>query len=383
MKRLTGLIILGLLNLISVRQLTAQDFIMINAVSYKGSSYDIGFKEGKEVLKIEPYFRQVLKAPVFTKTTSSNFNEVSGLLKEFDNDILDEMKGFSEASGIPYEDIVVKLSGYGITKPAIPHGCTQIAVLPGKTLNRHLLAGRNYDYTADKNLTDFILVLLYPDSFKSSIGTSQFVFGRIEGMNDSGLYAGMSYAHGTGRNENGFFFPIIVRMILDKCRDTGEALEMIKKIPHSCAYNYLIADKTNAVAVEVSPPKIAVRNPENNIIVVVNHYIKDEMKSEQKWLMPNSQNRYKIAASKLSNVNNIDGLKKFLSAPMPEGVCQNYYNDYLGTLWSAVFDLTDNTVWYSFGSPSLNDYIAIDFKNGEMLNKTIKGILPQNEPLTN
>ncbi len=383
MKRIMILFISGVLSLITFEQLMSEDFILIKANSFKGSAYDIGFKEGKEVIKNEPFFKQVLKASVFTKATESNFNEVSRLLKEFDEDILAEMKGFSDASDIPFEDIVVKLSGWGITKPAIPHGCTQIAILPNKTFNHHLLVGRNYDYSADKNLTDFSLVLLYPDTFKSSIGTSQFIFGRIEGMNKDGLYAGMSFAHGIGRNENGFFFPIIIRMILDKCKDTKEALVLIKKIPHSCAYNYLIADKNNAVAVEVSPPKIAIRYPENSLIVVVNHYIKDEMKTEQKWLMPNSQNRYKLAISKLNKVINLDDLKIFLSSPIPKGVCQNYYKDYLGTLWSAVFDLTDNKVYYSFGSPSLNNYNIIDFKNGEILNKTIKGILPENEPLTN
>ncbi len=285
-----------LLVLFSVLSVTAEASVTVSANSYGGKAFQIGFQEGRDVLKDNPYIGMVLKAKVFTKTTPENYSEATRLLKELDPGLLDEMKGFSEAVKLPIEDVVVKLSGYGITNTPIDHGCTQVAVLGERTTTGNTLVGRNYDFSADRNLTDFRLTALYPEtSFKASIGMTQFIFGRIEGMNEAGLYAGISFAHGTGRNEKGFFFPLIVRMVLDTCNSAEEALAFLKKVPHSCSYNYLIADSHSAFAVEVSPPRIAVRKPENGQIIVVNHYISGEMKSEQRWLMPNSVRRYESA----------------------------------------------------------------------------------------
>jgi predicted choloylglycine hydrolase len=377
-RRISAVIIIGLLSVLVLGQCKSQNSIAVKANSFEGSAYEIGFQEGKLILESEPFFRNLLNAPVFTKTTQENFNQVCELLRKLDPVILDEMKGFADALTISYEDVVVKLSGYGITTPAIPNACTQIAVLPGNTADHHALVGRNYDFSADKYLTDFRLVMLSSDSFQRSIGTSQFVFGRIEGMNAAGLYAGMSFAHGKGRNEKGFFFPIIVRILLDQCKNTKEALALIQEIPHSCSYNYLIADKDSAFAVEVSPPKIAVRKPENNVLVAVNHYISNEMKAEQKKLLPNSVARLQLAVLKAPGINSIDTMKGFLSGHAGAGVCRHDFENYFGTLWSGIFDLNEVKAFYAFGPPCVNQYQVFDLKNEVKLNTTIAGTLPEN-----
>lgn len=375
------LIIGGVLILACSLFSTKEKNISFSVNSFEGDYYEIGFKEGQIVLKNNPYFKYVLKAPIFLETTPEKFGGVSKLLAEFDPEILDEMKGFADATKIPYEDIVVKLSGYGITQPPIPDGCTQIAVLPEITSNQHVMVGRNYDFSDDIKLSDWRLILLYPNTGKNSIGVSQFIFGRTEGMNNDGLYVGMSFAHGKGKNDNGFFFPIIVRIILDKCKNTEEALELIQKIPHSSSYNYLIADSKSAFVVEVSPPEIVIRESKNGLIIATNHYISDAMKKEQKWTMPNSVKRYETAMEKLSNISNIDAedIKKVLSGHSNEGVCIHYYNDFLGALWSAVFDLNELEVYYTFGAPCINEYNLMEFSNQEPVNKTIEGRLAPNE----
>jgi predicted choloylglycine hydrolase len=353
--------------------------ISFSVNSFEGEYYEIGFKEGQILLKNNPKFKYVLKAPIFPKTTPERFEEVSKLLAEFDPEILEEMRGFADATKIPYEDILVKLSGYGF-QPKI--GCTQIAVLPEITSNHHVIVGRNYDFSDDKKLSDWRLILLYPGTGKHSIGVSQFIFGRTEGMNNDGLYVGMSFAHGKGKNENGFFFPMVVRILLDKCRNAEEALELIQKIPHSSSYNYLIADNKSAFVAEVSPPKIVIREPQNGLIITANHYISDVMKEEQEWTMPNSVERYNIVMTNLSGISKIDieDVKNVLSGHSKDGVCGHHYNEFLGTLWSAIFDLNELKVYYAIGAPCISEYNLIDFSDGERINKTIKGHLPPSEP---
>ena len=55
-----------------------------------------------------------------------------------------------------------------------------------------------------------------------------------------------------------------------------------------------------------------------------------------------------------------DTLLGILSDPYPQGVCCPYYSDFLGTLWSAVFDLTDLKVEACFGAPTHNPWHSFD-----------------------
>jgi predicted choloylglycine hydrolase len=359
----------------------AEGSITMQANTYSGAAHDIGIKEGRQAVAENPYFHYMLEAPVFTSTTPENFKRVSELLGQFDPPLLEEMKGFAQGASLSLEDVVVKLSGYGFTTPIFDQGCTQIAVLGGNTTDGHTLVGRNYDFTPDKKLSDFRLVILKPDSFQASIGTSQFVFGRVEGLNAAGVYAGISYGMGKGRDPNGFFFHTIVRILLDQCRTANEAVQLIQKLPHSSGYNYLIADKDNAFVVEVSPPRIAVRKAERNVIVAVNHYVSPVMKAEQKQLSPNSVDRLARAEKKAPSIKAVADMKTFLSGHGDDGVCQHYYEQTLGTIWSGIFDLTAVQAGYIFGAPCKNEIRYFDFPKGADVNQTFTGILAENQKM--
>jgi predicted choloylglycine hydrolase len=290
------------------------------------------------------------------------------------------MKGFSDATGIPYAEVVVKMSTYGL-KPAIPGACTQIALLPERTTNRHMLVGRSYDFSDIQVLTDRRLVLLSPEGSLASIGTSQYYFGRYDGLNSAGLYIGMSAALGKGYQKEGFFFPMIVRILLDSCQSADAALQLIQKIPHSASYNYLIADVSNAYVVEVSPPKFAIRQAEKGLLIATNHYMSSSMKEEQKKVLPNSLFRYRTAEGLLggSSKNDLSGLQKVLSGHHDQGVCVHHYMSFLGTLWSATYDLDTKEAYYALGAPCLNSYRRFSFPIEKRRDEIAKGRLPTND----
>lgn len=345
-----------------------------------GSYYSIGYSEGQQVAREKRLLRHVLKLPIFTDATPERYNRVTQMLSEFDPGLLDEMKGFSDATGISYPDVVVKMSTYGF-KPVMPGACTQIALLPGKTTNHHMLVGRSYDFLDIRVLTDSRLVLLSPADSLASIGTSQYYFGRYEGMNSAGLYVGMSAALGKGFQKEGFFFPIVVRILLDTCRSANEALQLIQKIPHSASYNYLIADAGSAYVVEVSPPKFAIRQATKGLLIATNHYVSSSMKEEQKTVLPNSMFRYRTAEGLLgsSEKNDLTGLQKILSGHHNEGVCGHYYLYFLGTMWSAMYDLNTKEAHYSLGAPCLNSYRRFSFPLEKKKDEIVQGHLPAND----
>jgi hypothetical protein len=63
--------------------------------------------------------------------------------------------------------------------------------------------------------------------------------------------------------------------------------------------------------------------------------------------MPKSVKRYETAMANLTNISKIDieNLKNVLSGHSGDGVCVHYYDDFLGTLWSAIFDLNEIEVF--------------------------------------
>jgi predicted choloylglycine hydrolase len=345
-----------------------------------GSYYSIGYSEGRQATQKQRLLRYVLKLSIFAEVTPERYERITQLLSEYDPGLLDEMKGFSDATGIPYPDVVVKMSTYGL-KPVIPGACTQIALLPERTINRHTLVGRSYDFSDIRVLNDRRLVLLSPEGSLASIGTSQYYFGRYDGMNSEGLYVGMSAALGKGYQKEGFFFPIVVRILLDSCRSANAALQLIQKIPHSASYNYLIADAGNAYVVEVSPPKFAIRRAEKGLLVATNHYVSPSMKEEQKKILSNSIFRYRTVEGLLNSSGKRDlaDLQNILSGHHDEGVCVHYYVSFLGTLWSAMYDLNTKEAHYALGAPCLNSYRRFGFPMEKKKDESVQGRLPAND----
>jgi predicted choloylglycine hydrolase len=350
--------------------------------SYSGSSYQIGFAQGKRERQKNPWLRLMLRNPVFPKTTKDSARKAAELFEAYAPNLLTEMRGFSDATGISFDDVVVKIGGYGFIPP-ISGGCSQIALLPAVTSDNHMLVGRNYDFSNRKYYSDMQLLITDPDDGNKTIGTSQFFLGRIEGMNEHGLYAGISLAHGKGKSAGGLFSTMIVRMLLNGCGDLEEALRMIHDVPHSSSYNFLIADPHDAVAVEVSPPKSAVRKTTGWGISVTNHYRAPEMEAEQKSKMPNSFQRETVIARKLNNVSRIDrdDLASLLSGHAENGVCLHYYRDFLGTIWSGMFDLTAVTAFYAFGAPCRSEYAMFDFNDGKKIRTSFTISLPRNSAM--
>ncbi|MGE5370588.1 MAG: C45 family autoproteolytic acyltransferase/hydrolase [Solirubrobacterales bacterium] len=362
-----------------VYPLTHERKVIFQTCNLQGSRYAIGYELGKQVLEVEPHLRQAVRLNfAFAEVTDKRFGRAHKLLAEFDPGLLQEMKGFSKATGIPFKDVVVKLSTYGFHAVA-PGSCTQIAVLPERTVGHHTLVGRNYDFLDSKLFVQYRLATVHPIKEKHTVGTALYYFGRYEGMNSDGLYVGISSAVGKGRNDDGFFFPIVVRILLDQCRNANEAIALIKRIPHQGTTNFLIADPEQAVVVEVSPPKVGIRQPANGFIVTTNHYVLPEMEAEQAFLSKNSLDRYRFASSRIEQDETVDmaKIKNVLSSHAPHGVCDHEYLSLHGTLWSAAFDLDKREVYYALGAPCMNDYHKIGLSGENQKTTTVVGKLPE------
>jgi predicted choloylglycine hydrolase len=122
--------------------------------------------------------------------------------------------------------------------PAFAPGCSQL-VASGQC--RALL--RNYDY--DPALFEGVsLSSRWGD--RRVIGTSDCLWGLLDGMNDRGLAVSLTFGGlpGTG---DGFAIPLVVRYLLEVCDSVSDARRAIDRIPVAASYNLTLTDRSGTV----------------------------------------------------------------------------------------------------------------------------------------
>ncbi len=129
--------------------------------------------------------------------------------------------------------------------PAFAPGCSQAA-----QVGHDPIVVRNYDY--DPDLFEWVV---YSSEFTSRrvIGTSDCLWGLLDGMNDDGLV--ISLTHG-GRQSSapGFAIPLVVRYLLEVAGTVAQARAALDRLPVAASYNLTMMDATGAVVTAFVSP---------------------------------------------------------------------------------------------------------------------------------
>lgn len=93
----------------------------------------------------------------------------------------------------------------------------------------------------------------------ASVGSSELLTGHLDGMNQHGLITGLHLVRMSPRFP-GLSCVLIVRLILDQCSTTAEAITLLRQLPLAMQYNYSLLDASGVAAVvEAAPGSVAVR----------------------------------------------------------------------------------------------------------------------------
>jgi predicted choloylglycine hydrolase len=122
--------------------------------------------------------------------------------------------------------------------PAYQVGCSQ-AVLPGP----EPVLVRNYDY--DLDLFEGVVTSTNLSGNRRVIGTSDCLWGLLDGMNEDGLVVSLAFGGRPGAGE-GFGIPLVVRYLLETCASVAEARRALLRLPVAQAYNLTLADTLGA-----------------------------------------------------------------------------------------------------------------------------------------
>lgn len=343
----------------------------------EGSAYDVGKMQGKILGRNKRMYRRIkqsmssflssLGLPSSGKPDPKtlgfqDFSELQSFFEEYSPGLNDEMQGFADGFGVEVNELPYYCATF-----QNPRNCSQIAVLSSIADDNHVRVGRSYEWNQIEE--DLQLCTTRVDGKAKHIGFSIFLFGRADGLNEHGVSAtftgagifGVSYKH------RGFQSHLVIRSILDNCKSVQDALKFLQKTPTSGFFNLLVADKNgNAVLVEFSNGVCDVQMVDEGsarkFVCSANHYTLPataKFNSYNCGIIHNSRRRVQLLSSTLDKAApqvTSETLLALLSKKFPEGVCDHYYSQGFGTVWSSIFDLTIGKADVCFGAPTHNKW---------------------------
>ncbi|MHA1368053.1 MAG: C45 family autoproteolytic acyltransferase/hydrolase, partial [Candidatus Heimdallarchaeota archaeon] len=278
----------------------------------------------------------------YKKQGFANFESLQNHFEEFCPGITEELQGFADGLGVK----PVTLTNYGPTIYT-PGKCSLMTATSSVTKNNHIYMGRSYEFNDKFN--DFRLICLKIKNKIRHMGFSEFFVYRDDGMNDQGLSVSISSGGVDVKKVNrelkkGFPFFLAVRSILENCTSVKDAINYLEKVPIHGFWNFLVNDKnSNAVLFQFFDGefdyKMINNETEDKILHSTNHYVLPKMKQYEK---------YAYAQPNITK----ETIRKILSTEIYDGVCCHYYKDFMGTLFSIIFDVTELKAEVCFGAPT-------------------------------
>lgn len=206
--------------------------------------------------------------------------------------------------------------------PPYLSGCSQ-AIWAGK----EPVLVRNYDY--DPNAFDSI-VLRTEWMGRKVMGTSDGLWGLVDGVNDKGLAISLTFG---GRRVvgTGFGVPLILRYVLQTCATAEEAGEALARVPTHMSYNVTVLDKKrNYLTAMMAPDRPAVLT---HAAVATNHQDSVEWISHARFTATVERERFLLQRLRLHR----DPEDKFIGAFLKPPLYSTAFHAGFGTLYTAVY----------------------------------------------
>jgi predicted choloylglycine hydrolase len=298
----------------------------VGIVQVRGNAYESGLAIGGQV-KYSPLVEKmnhVVKEKIAVQ-------EVEAIFQRYSPHLIDEIRGLADALHMPYERAMTLFSGYDLPKVEAM-GCTAV-ITPTYYV-------RNYDFSPV--LYDHLFVLQQVEGAYASGGYSLQVIGRHEGANEHGLAIGFHFVN-NAEYLTGISAWTAVRMVLDCCKTTGEAITLLKELPHATCYNFSIGDKLGHMAIVKATPYEVNVQQDVSYVACVNHFLEDIMAKYNRTNLTNSSDRYMYLQSlKENHMQGLDVYELFKDVASP--LFFEQYEQLFGTLHTFYYDFAKGEI---------------------------------------
>lgn len=314
-------------------------------VNLAGSYYEMGLAYGNTLKK------RGFKPPSKTEKEQKIAAKCRESVEVAFPEIIDEIRGVSDGSGMDFD----VLCNFVLVHPLMSKepGCTSFTI----NLNGDAWTGRNYDmfYWLKEDIECYYTE---PSGGFKSLGQTDIMVGREDGVNEKGLYAAL---HGVPSNYvPGVHFWICIRYILDKCKNVEQAVNFLEETQPHCGFQVMLSDSSGAMAVvEIHPKRTRVRWPEEHFIVTTNHLNHPDMRELTLFEPPDSWPRYNTCVEEIRKMDSVDeNMVQSILSGHDGLVCSHLDGFGVGTLYSTVTDLSTLRVWRATGHPCSNPYVV-------------------------
>ena len=232
---------------------------------------------------------------------------------------------------VPLYDELCELAGGGDQQarflsfycpPAYLSGCSQ-AIWTGA----QPVMVRNYDYSPQA----FDSLIMHSKwQGRAVMGTSDGLWGLVDGCNDAGLSISLTFG---GRRVvgEGFGVPLIIRYVLQTCKTAEEAGEVLARVPTHMSYNVTVLDaKRRYRTVMMAPDRPA---QVTRAAVATNHQESVEWVSHARFTATVERERYLLQRITLHPESEEKFIGRFLKPPL----YSTAYSVGFGTLYTAVY----------------------------------------------
>ena len=201
-------------------------------------------------------------------------------------------------------------------------GCSQ-AVWSG---DEPLLV-RNYDY--NPKAVDAVLLKTRWGG-RRVMGMSDGLFGLVDGMNDAGLVASLTFG-GRQATGEGFGVPVILRYILQTCETVAEARDVLVRVPCHMSYNVTVLDRNrDYLTAYLAPDREALIT---HAAVATNHQERVEWKSHARFTATVERERFLLQRLTLHPETREKFMGSFLKPPLYSLAFSHGF----GTLYTAAY----------------------------------------------
>lgn len=300
-------------------------------LAYEGSHYDLGFWQGQEIknsLIVSNRERQwALRSPKF----AIELAEVKEAYNQFAPGLWEELCGLSEGAELPLEQVLRDYGGYRVPSPR--GGCSTIVT------SDYLV--RNYDYHP-RTYEGRYLLYKPTDHGYATIGPTQRIVGRMDGMNEHGLALAYNFMH-RKQPGPGFICNAIGRIVLQTAKNTEEAISLLKEIPHRHSFTYIIVDASgNRKLIETTPRAVIVRDAH----LCTNHF--NVQQSENRRVLKESEARMSVLNEEWQADADVQASFNLLN-DTKAGVFVEDYKSWSGTIHTTAYIPEKLEAWIALG----------------------------------
>lgn len=291
----------------------------------------------------------------------SNARKYIHIVKKYDPDLIDLLKGQSEAAGVSFEEVFTLrcIFEFIIYYNQIRGMCTSFAATGEATKDGKTLLGQNIDWMPGMPLD--LLKIRYNDGSSQIALSLGHSIEYILSSHSFGICANATFGQDYSMNiPVGCYLPKVMRQ-----NTVNDAIDELKRVARGLGYYHLASSTGEIIGIESSTDDYEIIKPEKNTLFHSNHYLTQRFKSQDMASIYVQDSFHRIERIKTLANQKYGNITPQLMMEIlsdhdkhPKSVCSHETKQFPSTtLGSFIMVPEDGIMYIAYGNPCSHEYI--------------------------